>query len=68
MIKYIAVDPNVFEKCTQDHLSLIRKEFDKADSQSRQYDILHKAKLFYGDREEIRFMENDLKLSDKPKF
>lgn len=67
MIKYIAVDPLIWEKAVKDHLALIRQEFDTAKSYSRQYDIACKARLYYGERVEVLALENDLKNSTKPK-
>lgn len=64
MIRYIAVDPIIFEKATKDHLALMRQEFDRADY-TRQYDIAMKARLYYGDRLEVIALENDLSISKK---
>ena len=63
MIKYIAVDPIVFEQATAHHLELIREQFDKADHMQA-YDILQTAIKFYGtDRTEVQQMQKDLKLT-----
>lgn len=62
MIRFIAVDPEILEKATKDHLALMRAEFDRESTPyTKQYDIAANARLFYGDRLEVIALENDLK-------
>lgn len=62
MIKYIAVDPVLYEEAVSNHLALLREQFDKADHMQA-YDILHAAIRFYGiARGEIQQMEKDLEV------
>ena len=61
MIKYIAVDPVLYEEAVSNHLALLRECFDQADY-NEAYDILQTAIRFYGTkREEIQQMQKDYK-------